>query len=100
PPPTISPPSLHDALPISWIRGALARKEKIMGFGHRVYKTGDVRAGILKEYARKAAERAGQTEGEATAAILERVLAQEKNLHPNLDRKSTRLNSSHVSISY
>ena len=32
-----------------------------MGFGHRVYKTGDVRAGILKTFARKAARRAGQT---------------------------------------
>ena len=35
-----------------WTRDALARKERIMGFGHRVYKTGDVRAGILKTYAR------------------------------------------------
>src|SRR5581483_10533697 len=31
-----------------WIRDAIARKEKIMGFGHRVYKTGDVRARVLK----------------------------------------------------
>src|SRR5438067_3736403 len=38
-----------------WILSALARKDKIMGFGHRVYKTGDVRARILKEYARQAA---------------------------------------------
>ena len=30
------------------MRDALARKEQIMGFGHRVYKTGDVRAGILQ----------------------------------------------------
>src|SRR5436305_278645 len=29
-----------------WVRDALARKERVMGFGHRVYKTGDVRAGI------------------------------------------------------
>src|SRR5229473_2522941 len=42
-----------------WIRDALARKERIMGFGHRVYKHGDVRARILKEYARKAAEAVG-----------------------------------------
>ena len=42
------------------MRDALARKERIMGFGHRVYKTGDVRAGILKAYARKAAEAAGR----------------------------------------
>jgi citrate synthase len=43
----------------AWLRQALARKERIMGFGHRVYKAGDVRAGILKPYARKAAQAAG-----------------------------------------
>jgi citrate synthase len=31
----------------AWIRDALAKKERVMGFGHRVYKSGDVRAGIL-----------------------------------------------------
>jgi citrate synthase len=75
----------------AWIRAALARREKIMGFGHRVYKTGDVRAGILKEYAREAAERAGQTPWEETATIIERVVGQEKNLHPNLDWPAGRL---------
>ena len=35
----------------AWIRAALARKDKVMGFGHRVYKLGDVRAKVLKEYA-------------------------------------------------
>ena len=39
-----SPPEKADA----WIQDALARKERIMGFGHRVYKTGDPRARILK----------------------------------------------------
>src|SRR5262249_16108753 len=34
----------------SWIQEALARKERIMGFGHRVYKTGDPRAAILKPH--------------------------------------------------
>src|SRR4051812_24210374 len=34
----------------SWIEAALARKERIMGFGHRVYKTGDPRARILKSH--------------------------------------------------
>src|SRR5207247_4867920 len=76
------------ALPISWIRGARARKEKIMGFGHRVYKAGDVRARVLRDYARKAAERTGNTRWEQAAEIIEKVLAAEKNLHPNLDRKS------------
>src|SRR3712207_6968094 len=46
----------------TWIRAALARKDKIMGFGHRVYKAGDVRARVLKEYARQAAERARSEE--------------------------------------
>ncbi len=75
----------------AWIRAALARKEKIMGFGHRVYKAGDVRAGILKEYTRRAAERAGTMSSEQSAAIIERVLAAEKNLHPNLDWPAGRL---------
>jgi len=37
-------------LAAAWTHAALARKERIMGFGHRVYKAGDVRAGILKAY--------------------------------------------------
>jgi citrate synthase len=74
-----------------WIHEALARKEKIMGFGHRVYKTGDVRAGILKKYARAAAEKASLLEWETTAEIIERVLEQEKNLFPNLDWPAGRL---------
>lgn len=74
-----------------WIRDALARKEKVMGFGHRVYKTGDVRARILKEYARQAAAQAGQTQWEEAAEIIESVLEKEKNLFPNLDWPAGRL---------
>src|SRR5579862_9710110 len=66
-----------------WIRDALVRKDKIMGFGHRVYKAGDVRAKILKEYARKAAVAAKTTQWEEAAETVERVLEQEKNLFPN-----------------
>ena len=40
-----------------WIQDALARKERIMGFGHRVYKTGDPRARILKPYCTAARRR-------------------------------------------
>jgi citrate synthase len=68
----------------AWLRQSLARKERIMGFGHRVYKTGDVRAGILKPFARKAAESAGLLHWEETAEIIERTLAQEKHLFPNI----------------
>jgi citrate synthase len=74
-----------------WIRDALARKERVMGFGHRVYKAGDVRARILKEYARKAAEAVNQTKWEKTAEIIEHVMASEKNLLPNLDWPAGRL---------
>jgi 2-methylcitrate synthase/citrate synthase II len=75
----------------AWLRAALARKERLMGFGHRVYKTGDVRATVLKQYARAAAAAAGTTRWEETAEIFERVLAAEKNLHPNLDWPAGRL---------
>ncbi len=82
----------------AWTKAALARKERIMGFGHRVYKTGDVRAGILKKYARAAAEANPAHEGggdplkwEETADIIERVMAAEKNMFPNLDWPAGRL---------
>jgi citrate synthase len=74
-----------------WLRQALARKERIMGFGHRVYKAGDVRAGILKPFARQAAEAAGLLHWEETAEIIERILGQEKHLFPNLDWPAGRL---------
>ena len=74
-----------------WLRAALMKKERIMGFGHRVYKTGDVRAGILKEYATAASQRSGLMKWEETAEIFERVIAHEKNLYPNLDWPAGRL---------
>src|SRR5207249_4152506 len=74
-----------------WVRDALARKERIMGFGHRVYKTGDERARILKVHARQAAEAAGNLRWEETADIIERVVLAEKGLHPNLDWPAGRL---------
>jgi citrate synthase len=73
------------------VREALARKERIMGFGHRVYKTGDERARILKVHARHAAEAAGNLRWEETADIIERVVLAEKGLHPNLDWPAGRL---------
>jgi 2-methylcitrate synthase/citrate synthase II len=75
----------------AWTRAALARKERIMGFGHRVYKAGDVRAGILKTYARTAAQKAGLERWEDMAEIVERVMAAEKNMYPNLDWPAGRL---------
>ena len=69
----------------SYIHAKLASKSKINGFGHRVYKTMDPRARILKNMA----EHFVQTEREkATLEIIERteaILREEKNLHPNVD---------------
>jgi 2-methylcitrate synthase/citrate synthase II len=82
----------------AWTKAALARKERIMGFGHRVYKTGDVRAEILKQYARTMANssspeevRAELLKWENTADVIERVMAVEKNMYPNLDWPAGRL---------
>lgn len=76
-----------------WTLDALARKERIMGFGHRVYKTGDVRAGILKEFSQSMAKTVGieAQRWEETAAIIEQIMAREKNMFPNLDWPAGRL---------
>jgi citrate synthase len=74
-----------------WIREALARKERIMGFGHRVYKSGDVRAGVLKGYAARMAALAGTGDAEKVAEVIEEVMAREKNMYPNLDWPAGRL---------
>src|SRR5207253_1941980 len=45
----------------AWVLDALATKKKIMGFGHREYKTGDPRAAILTELGRELSEKLGDT---------------------------------------
>jgi len=75
----------------AWIRDALARKARIMGFGHRVYKTGDPRARFLKPLCGELAAETGHTDMERMADIIETVVWQEKQLPPNLDWPSARL---------
>lgn len=76
----------------AWTLNALQRKERIMGFGHRVYKAGDVRAGILKGYCTQLAKGNAELEAiEATAEIIETVMAREKGMYPNLDWPAGRL---------
>jgi citrate synthase len=74
-----------------WVNSALARKEKIMGFGHRVCKAGDVRAKILKGFAGKAAVAAKTTQWEDTAELVERAMEKDKGLFPNVDWPAGRL---------
>lgn len=75
----------------SWIEQALARKERIMGFGHRVYKTGDPRARILKDRCAKLAAEIGDDRWERIAEPIEVAVTQSKKLPPNVDWPSARL---------
>lgn len=74
-----------------WIQEALARKERIMGFGHRVYKTGDPRARILKECCTQLAEEIGDDRWERIAEPIEQAVTSQKHLPPNVDWPSARL---------
>jgi citrate synthase len=69
----------------AWLRQCLARKERVTGFGHRLLKSGDVRAALLKPHAAQAAAAAGMGQWEETAAVIEKILAAEKQLFPNID---------------
>ena len=67
------------------IREALQRKEKIMGFGHRVYRESDPRNQVIKEWSRRLAQDAGDTQLFAISQRIESLLWAEKKLFPNLD---------------
>lgn len=68
-----------------YIMGALARKDKIMGFGHRVYRISDPRSDVIKEWAKKLADATGDTRLYPVSERVEEVMRREKNLFPNLD---------------
>lgn len=74
-----------------WIREALAKKTKIMGFGHRVYKDGDPRAKFLKNYCTQLAEKTGNLGLEKMADTIESVIWTEKKLPANVDWPCGRL---------
>ncbi|MGD8747378.1 MAG: citrate synthase [Balneolaceae bacterium] len=74
-----------DADPVEYVKGRLDRKEKIMGFGHRVYKTMDPRARILRGMSKKLSRETGhETLYEWSEAILN-TMKDEKNIDPNVD---------------
>ncbi len=67
------------------VRARLARKEKIPGFGHRVYHTEDPRATHLREMSRELGERAGQPIWFDMSRRIETLVKTEKKLNPNVD---------------
>jgi citrate synthase len=69
------------------VRHRLAERQRIMGFGHRVYKTMDPRAAILKEYSRQLSEQSDGSEPNwyEMSERMEQVVLDEKGLYPNVD---------------
>ncbi|MCL6592365.1 MAG: citrate synthase [Alicyclobacillus sp.] len=68
-----------------YIDNALAQKKKIMGFGHRVYRTEDPRATHLRRLSKEAGERAGQTKWFEMSQRIEQLVKERKGLNPNVD---------------
>ena len=72
----------------SHVRGKLDRKEKIMGFGHRVYKAYDPRATYLKTFAKTLAQETGNEKLYEMSSRIEQVMhdaVANKGIHPNVD---------------
>jgi len=70
---------------LNWINKALDNKEVIMGFGHRVYKSGDSRVPTMREYFGKVAKIKKDKTFEKIYDVVEDVMIKRKNIHPNVD---------------
>ena len=68
-----------------WINKALDDKDVVMGFGHRVYKSGDSRVPTMREYFSKVARIKKDKKFEKIYDIVEKVMIERKNIHPNVD---------------
>lgn len=68
------------------VRDIFAKKEIVMGFGHRVYKNGDPRNGIIKKWSQKLSEeKGGNPKLFAISERVEKLVVDEKKMFPNLD---------------
>lgn len=70
---------------LKWINKALNNKDVVMGFGHRVYKSGDSRVPTMREYFGKVAKIKKDKKFEKIYDIVEKVMIDRKNIHPNVD---------------
>lgn len=68
-----------------WMLDALKNKKKVMGFGHRVYRSGDSRVPTMKKYAAGLGKWKGEEKWQQISDILEQTMIEEKNIYPNLD---------------
>jgi citrate synthase len=69
----------------AWLKEKLATKEKIMGFGHRVYKKGDSRVPLMREIGRDLGKRTGKDQWIPICEKLEEAMEREKQLCANVD---------------
>jgi citrate synthase len=69
----------------AFVRGKLARKEKVSGFGHRVYHTEDPRATHLRRFSKTLGEKAGEPQWFEMSQRIEALVKAEKKLNPNVD---------------
>ncbi|EAR08692.1 bifunctional 2-methylcitrate synthase/citrate synthase [Reinekea blandensis] len=67
------------------LMGMLERKDKIMGFGHAVYRTSDPRNVVIKQWSKKISEAVGDTRLYDISERCEKVMWREKELFPNAD---------------
>jgi citrate synthase len=74
-----------------WLRACFAAKQVVMGFGHRVYKDGDVRAKLLGTMCRALVQGTEQEKLEVLAERVERLMLDAKSLRPNLDWPAARV---------
>ncbi len=70
---------------LKWINNALKNKEVVMGFGHRVYKSGDSRVPTMKDYFKKVCKIKKDKKFLRIYEIVEKVMIDKKNIHPNVD---------------
>ncbi|NDA22228.1 MAG: bifunctional 2-methylcitrate synthase/citrate synthase [Proteobacteria bacterium] len=70
---------------LKWIKNALKNKEVVMGFGHRVYKSGDSRVPTMKEYFKKVCKIKRDKKFLKIYEIVEKEMIDKKNIHPNVD---------------
>ena len=69
----------------SWLIDNLNKKQVVMGFGHRVYKSGDSRVPIMKKYFLKVSKLKKDENLHKIGEIIEKEMLKRKNIHPNLD---------------
>ncbi len=71
--------------PAEYVKNMLAAKQKISGFGHRVYKTEDPRATHLRRMSEKLGQDAGQPKWFEMSRAIEQYVKAEKKLNANVD---------------